>query len=57
MIANSLSMLAVYAARRGDVNAQVLEESLHADAEIFIVPVDNRPAGGLASPALRAVDA
>ena len=35
----------------------MLEESLHADAEIFKVPVGNRPAGGLASPALRAADA
>jgi hypothetical protein len=39
------------------VDAQVLEERLHADAEIFIVPVDGGPGGGLASLALGAADA
>jgi len=44
---------------RGDsgVDAQVLEERLHADAEIFVVAVDGGPAGGLASSALGAADA
>ena len=56
MIANSL--LDDLALCRGDggVDAEVLEERLHADAEIFIVAVDRGPDDGLASSALGAAD-
>src|SRR6266571_1880781 len=57
MIANGLSMPGRLCRGEGGVDAQVLEERLHADAEIFIVAVDGGPDGGFASSALGAADA
>jgi hypothetical protein len=52
MIANSLSMHGCLYREEGGVDAQVLEERLHADEEGLVVAVDGGPVGGPASSAL-----